>query len=191
MNLMDHGAAWLKIYPKFLAHQLPAPVIKKKGPKGNGPIVAETPPQKRARNTPTSRPNEKASHVPEGVVLIPKGPFLYGDGRYKEKISYNFLMARHPVTNAQFGEFLKAGGYEQVSFWSKEGWQWRKEEKITKPKYWNSDEFNQPDRPVLGVSYFEAEAYATWAGKRLPTEQEWEKAARGTDGRQYPWGGGV
>lgn len=97
-------------------------------------------------------------------------------------------MDSNPVTNEVFAQFIKAGGYETESYWTEEGWQWRKEEKITKPAFWDHDEFNQPDQPVVGVSYFEGEAYAKWAGKRLPTEQEWEKAVRGTDGREYPWG---
>ncbi|MCH8039118.1 MAG: SUMF1/EgtB/PvdO family nonheme iron enzyme [Nitrospinae bacterium] len=122
------------------------------------------------------------------MILIPKGPFLYGDDNEFLTIDYDYYMDIYPVTNQHYAPFIRASGYDNEALWSKEGWGWKEEGKISQPKLWDDPKWNQSGHPVVGVSYFEAEAFANWAGKRLPTEQEWEKAARGTDGRTYPWG---
>jgi len=99
-----------------------------------------------------------------------------------------YWVGRTEVTNAQFRKFIEAGGYSKREYWTAEGWQWKESAGITQPHSWNDPTWNKPDHPVVGVSWYEAAAYAKWAGARLPTEAEWEKAARGTDGRIWPWG---
>ena len=126
--------------------------------------------------------------TPEGMVKVPKGPFLYGEKRVREVIDHDYWIDTYPLTNEKYRAFILADGYGNQAYWSVEGWKWRTEKNITVPEYWNDPKWNKADYPVVGVSYFEAKAYAKWAGKRLPTEREWEKAARGEDGREYPWG---
>lgn len=123
-----------------------------------------------------------------GMVRVSKGPFLYGEEKCLAVIEYDYWIDQYPVTNGMYYSFLQANGYETLQYWSPEGWQWKRENGISGPAYWNDETRNRNDHPVVGVSYYEAEAYARWANKRLPTEQEWEKAARGQDGRPYPWG---
>ena len=94
----------------------------------------------------------------------------------------------HEVTNMQYEEFILAGGYKKKEFWTEEGWNFIQKNQIDKPLALGRKLFNAPNQPVVGVSWYEANAYATWAGKRLPSEAEWEKAARGIDKRIYPWG---
>ena len=120
---------------------------------------------------------------------IPAGEFLYGDKKEKRSIEVAFKIDIYPVTNQRFAKFIEAKGYETDKYWSEQGLKWRDEEKVTQPSYRQDDKWNAPDHPVVGVSWYEAEAFANWAGKSLPTEIQWERAARGTDGREYPWEG--
>ncbi|MGE3154457.1 MAG: SUMF1/EgtB/PvdO family nonheme iron enzyme [Nitrospiraceae bacterium] len=130
----------------------------------------------------------QSTEAPAGMVLVPRGPFLYGEEKRRETIDHDYWIDSFPVVNEEFGVFISAGGYQDQVHWSQEGWAWKTNNSVQSPVSWNDIEWNKPNRPVVGVSFYEAEAYATWTGKRLPTEQEWEKAARGTDGRIYPWG---
>ncbi len=122
------------------------------------------------------------------MVEIPAGVFQYGDDKERVKIEKPFQIDIYPVTNRQFEAFIQDKGYQSEDYWSNEGKEWKQKNHITQPGYWDKDKWNQPEHPVVGVSYYEAEAYAKWAGKELPTEEQWERAARGTDGRTYPWG---
>jgi formylglycine-generating enzyme required for sulfatase activity len=123
-------------------------------------------------------------------VTIPAGAFAMGDpGRVVELAAY--AIDRFPVTVAAYGMFVASGGYADARLWSAEGWTWRQAGAIEAPRFWGEEEWRAylvPNHPVVGVSFYEAEAYATFRGARLPREAEWEKAARGTDGRKYPWG---
>ncbi|HTE45694.1 MAG TPA: ergothioneine biosynthesis protein EgtB [Gemmatimonadaceae bacterium] len=115
-----------------------------------------------------------------------------------------FSMDVFPVTNGEFAEFIRASGYSRSELWSAAGWAWVTESKVDAPKYWLRDGDNwcgrsmdnvalvNPSLPVCHVCFYEAEAFARYVGKRLPTEQEWEVAA-GWDPflgrtRVFPWG---
>ena len=101
----------------------------------------------------------------------------------------DFALANRLVTNAEYQAFLAAGGYAEPSLWLADGWAWRAANGIRAPMYWRESQGEWleyrldgeapllPDAPVTHVSYFEADAYARWAGARLPTETEWEHAA--------------
>ncbi len=119
------------------------------------------------------------------MVLISAGQFEQGsnsieglDNEYPAHQVYleDFWIDRYPVTCGQYQAFIKAGGYQNPHWWSEAGWQWLKIEQVTQPLYW-CDDLAQANHPVYGVSWYEAEAYSRFVGKRLPTEAEWEKAA--------------
>ena len=171
----------------------------------------------------------------ETFVEVPPGPFLYGNDKTARQISQRYWIARYPVTNTQYARFMANNGYARPEFWSTAGWAWRqgakadlsyiKDAKLEEfytnwlaqrpatarrqPYWWDDLERANPLLPVVGISVYEAEAYAAWLDTqldhiplpdgqsaarpssytvRLATEEEWERAARGSDGREYPWG---
>jgi formylglycine-generating enzyme required for sulfatase activity len=135
-------------------------------------------------------PGDEAS-----MVLIPAGAFWMGsdagraDERPRHRVSLDaYEIDIYEVTNARFARFVDAGGYANQALWSPAGWAWRTRFHVTQPDRWTDSRWNGPTQPVVGVSWYEADAFSRYVNKRLPTEAEWEKAARGTDERVYPWG---
>lgn len=139
-------------------------------------------------------------------VEIPAGPFLMGSDTRKDPQASSeelpqhtitlpaYRISKYPITVAQFRSFVEGGSYTKRAYWTDAGWRWREERQVVQPSYWDDPEWSTDNHPVVGVSWYEAVAYCRWLRAlvtyevRLPTEAEWEKAARGIDGRIYPWG---
>jgi iron(II)-dependent oxidoreductase len=151
---------------------------------------------------------------PTGEVLVPGGPFVMGTSGEpwsldNERPAHpvqvaSFWIDTVPVTNGDYRAFIEDGGYETARWWHPQGWEHRQQAGLTSPMFWTRQgagwlrrrfgrtEPLPDDEPVQHVCWYEADAYARWAGRRLPTEAEWEKAARHDPGggrsRRYPWG---
>jgi formylglycine-generating enzyme required for sulfatase activity len=121
---------------------------------------------------------------------------------HKVKLS-PYYIGKFEVTNDEYFNFVKVGGYLDSSLWSTEGWKLIKKNRMVRPLHWDSSDApwknyspsNEPDKPVSNIYWFEAEAYCNWLNRKtnqnfhLPTEAQWERAAKGPDpGKKYPWG---
>lgn len=143
--------------------------------------------QSKSSNQETHKPLNalKTIRLPDiDWVEIPAGPFIYGDAATKQTLTLErFFISRYPITNSQYQTFVDAGGYQDDRWW----------QDLIKPKP-EKPSWKQANRPRENVNWYEALAFTRWLSAQLgiqvslPTEQQWEKAARGTDGREYTWG---
>lgn len=126
------------------------------------------------------------------MVLIPKSDFIYGIKKdERDRILKELSTANFDIFKFEHSEKKKSLGNYYIDKFEVTNKQYKKFTKQTshrKPRFWKSKVFNKPNQPVVGIGWADANKYCFWATKRLPTEEEWEKAARGTDGRIWPWG---
>jgi len=106
-----------------------------------------------------------------------------------------FEIAKYPVTNQWYQEFVNTKGYETESYWTEQGWIWLQANRVQAPRYWYNRRWNCPNAPVVGVCWYEADAFCRWLTENdpdyhyfLPDENRWEAAAAGFERREYPWG---
>lgn len=130
--------------------------------------------------------------IPAGKVKIEGkgGSYLQTDTVFDVPA---FQIAKYPITNDQYEEFQKAGGYYEEPWWTGAGLLLRRKEDWREPRFWQNEKLNS-DHPVVGASWYEAVAFCLWLSNKtgekimLPTEQQWQRAAQGDDERIYPWG---
>jgi len=157
-------------------------------------LPTEMAPYSDGKQVPVSSPTLPA-WVP-ALVKVSAGPFLMGSNEKPQHTLTlpDFWIGKTPMTNAQFRPFVEDDGYHNQQYWTLAGWKWCQKERIVTPRHWDDKQWNGNDYPLVGVSWFEAVAYCRWLTAQtghefcLPSEAEWEKAARGPDGRIWPWG---
>lgn len=140
----------------------------------------------------------RIKHTP--METVESGEFTRGGDKYKWEKPVSriyldeFMIGIYPVTNKEFEAFIQDGGYNNKDLWTPEGWAWKEKNNISEPLFLHDRKWDGPNFPVVGVSWFDAIAYSKWFSKKtgdlytLPTEAQWEKAARGKDGFHFPWG---
>ncbi len=157
----------------------------------------------------TAKVDHRSIEIPGGEIILglPRNQGLFGWDNEFEAHTVKvpaFEIDQYKVTNRQYGEFIAAGGYDTRSFWTDEDWRWKESQGISHPAFWKCEDHQWIYRTMFAdvplplewpvyVSQAEAKAYANWAGKSLPTEAEWQRAAYATphgDQRSYPWGEG-
>ena len=115
------------------------------------------------------------SQDPDNMVLVPRGEFIMGSQEHQDEHPHNvvvdaYYIDKYEVSNKEYKGFMKETGHAA-------------------PAYWDDPRLSKPEQPVVGVNWYDASAFCEWKGKRLPTEAEWERAAKGPEGHgHYPWG---
>ncbi len=158
-----------------------------------------------------SSPVPGDAHIPGGAYLlgsVPNSGFTFDNEQWAHLVNLKpFDISRTAVSNVEFAAFVESCGYQRREFWCPDGWRWREAVGALHPVYWKRDgsqwlrrNFDrmkplEPDHPVIHVNWYEADAYCRWAGRRLPSEAEWEVAASAVPDRRldmgrrtYPWG---
>ena len=176
------------------------------------PFPEFAPDSPRAEHRPVAGALDGDAAIPGGIFPMgspPEAAFLFDNEKWAHPVTVApFRMARAPVTNAEFAAFVENGGYAKRALWDEAGWRWREAADAKHPVYWKPDRsggwlmrrFDRwaplpPHQPAIHVNWYEANAWCRWAGRRLPTEAEWEFAGSMRPGpggglvkARYPWG---
>jgi ergothioneine biosynthesis protein EgtB len=168
---------------------------------GNNPLFPAY--KKQIDSKPTNKADSDFVKIEEGIYEIgfDGDGFCFDNELNRHRVFLNnFSISKNLVTNKEYLEFMNAGGYRDFNFWHSDGWAWVKENNAESPMYWHfiDGEWHNytlqglkpvdMDEPVCHINFYEASAYASWKGMRLPTEFEWEVAANQFDwGRRWEW----